>query len=200
MTGCRLCLTDFPKSGHNELTLLFDPIMKASFFFLSCLLFAMTWTAPLSQVRAEDSLQVIYEEGRAAFYAGQYELAREKLAIVLQKNPNHLPTRAMMAQIEQKIGADNTILRKSYEKIILQHVDFNDVELSEAVQAVRILAKKATQDKVVPNIVIKNPELGKKTVTLKLSAVPLAEVLNYLGQLVGGKVVYDKAAVIFDNP
>lgn len=174
--------------------------MKASLFFLSCLLFAMTWSAPLAPVRAEDSLQVIYEEGRAAFYAGEYELAREKLAIVLQKNPNHLPTRAMMAQIEQKIGADNTLLRKSYEKIIIQHVDFNDVELDEAVQAVRILAKKATQDKVVPNIIIRNPELGKKTVTLKLNAVPLAELLNYLGQLVGGKVVYDKAAVIFANP
>ena len=173
--------------------------MKKSFSLLSCLLLALASVAPLSQVRAEDSLQVTYEEGRAAYYAGQYELAREKLSIVLQKNPSHLPTRAMMAEIEQKLGPNNAMLRTSYEKIILAQVDFADVELDEAVQALRILAKKATKDKVVPNIIIKNPELGKKTVTLKLSGVPLSEVLNYLAQMVGGRVVYDKAAVMFTN-
>ena len=151
-------------------------------------------------VRAQDDLHVIYEEGRAAFNAGQFELAREKLAYVLTKNPNHLPTQAMMAQITQKLGADNTLLRKSYEKIILEKIEFNEAPLDEALQAVRAFTRKATQDKVSPNIIVKHPEIGKKTVSLSLTNVPLAEVLNYLAQLSGSRLSYDKNAVMFSNP
>src|SRR3954468_16915381 len=85
-------------------------------------------------VRAVDDIHVSYEEGRAAFNAGQYDIAREKLSYVLSKSPGHLPTRAMLAQIEAQLGPDNTILRKSYEKVILDRVEFVDVSLDEALQ------------------------------------------------------------------
>lgn len=151
-------------------------------------------------LRAEDSIHVLYQEGLAAFQAGQFELAREKLAPVLAANPTHLQTRAMMAQIVAKLGVDNTQLRKSYSKIVIDKIEFADVELDEALQAVRILARKASGDKVTPNIIVKNPELGKKIVTLNLSKVPLSEVLNYLAQLAGAKLVYEKSGVMFTNP
>src|SRR5688572_12012510 len=89
--------------------------------------------APTS-VRAADDIHVTYEEGRAAFNAGEYTLAREKLAQVIAKAPDHLPTRAMLAKIEAQLGPDNTMLRKSYEKIILDRVEFADVTLDEALQ------------------------------------------------------------------
>jgi hypothetical protein len=149
--------------------------------------------------RAED-LHVLYEEGKAAFHAGQYELARERLSVVLAKSPGHLPTQAMMAQIVQKIGPDNTMLRKTYEKVVLERVEFAEVPLDDAIQAVRHFAQKASQNKVTPNIIIKSPELSKKTVTINLTQVPLSEVLNYIAQLSGAKLVYDKTAVLFVNP
>lgn len=152
-----------------------------------------------STVRAADDLHVVYEEGRAAFNAGQFDLARERLAYVLSKAPGHLPTQAMLAQIERQIGPDNTLLRKSYEKVILERVEFAEVTLDEALQAVRMLARKATQDKVSPNVIIKSPDLAKKPVTLSLSQVPLSEVLNYLAQLTGGRLIYDKTAVVISS-
>src|SRR5688572_18411669 len=97
--------------------------------------------APTS-VRAADDVYVVYEQGRAAFNAGQLDLAREKLAYVRSKAPDHLPTRAMLAQIEAKLGPDNTTLRKSYEKVILERVEFVDVTVDEALQALRALALK----------------------------------------------------------
>lgn len=162
------------------------------------LLLAAVLAAPTS-VRAEDDLHVVYEEGRAAFHAGQFELAREKLAYVLSKSPGHLPTQAMMAQIVQKIGADNTMLRKSYEKVIIDKIEFTDVALDEALQAVRVLARRASNDKVSPNIIVKSPEIGRKPVSISLTQVPLSEVLNYLAQLTGARLSYDKAAVMFTN-
>lgn len=163
------------------------------------LLLLAALSAALAPVRAADDLHVIYEEGRAAFNAGEFQLAREKLSQVLAKNPTHLPTRAMMAQIERVIGVDNVMLRKSYEKIIIDKIEFTDVELGEAITAVRMKAKMATNDKVVPNVIVKSPDLGKKTVSINLTQMPLTEVLNYLAQLAGGRITYDKSAVLISS-
>ena len=161
---------------------------------------AFVFVLGLSPFAKAQDLHVTYEEGRAAYNAGQLELAREKLNIVAAKNPSHIPTQAMLAQIQQKLGVDNTQLRKSYEQIILPKIEFTDVELSEAIQAVRMLTKKATNEKTVPNIILKTPDLGNKLVSINLNNVPLSEVLNYLAQLSGAKLTYDKTAVMFAGP
>jgi uncharacterized tellurite resistance protein B-like protein len=155
---------------------------------------------PAPVLRAQDDIHVLYQEGRDAFFTQQYELAREKLAQVLARSPNHPQTRAMMAQIEQKIGADNTMLRKAYEKIVIDKFEVAEAELSEAITAVKTMAKNATGGKVVPNIIVRDAEIGKKPVTLTLAKMPLSEVLKYLAQLTGAKLTYDKNAAIFSNP
>jgi len=155
--------------------------------------------SPSLRGQGTSDLHVTYEEGRAAYNAGQYDLAREKLNIVRAKNPGHIPTQAMLTQINQILGADNTSLRKSYDSVIIDKIEFTDVELSEAIQAVRVLSKKASNEKVVPNIILKSPDLGAKKVSISLSNVPLSEVLNYLAQLAGAKLTYDKIGVMFTN-
>ena len=152
-----------------------------------------------SSLRAADDLHVMYEEGRAAFAAGQYDLARERLSYVSSKAPGHLPTQAMLVQIERILGPDNTVLRKAYAGVILDRVEFADVTLEESLQALRMLSMKASQNKVIPNVIIKSPELGKKPVTLSLAKVPLSEALNYLAQLSGAKLIYDKNAVVITS-
>ncbi len=106
----------------------------------------------------------------------------------------------MMAQIELKLGSDNTLLRKSYEKVIIEKFEVNEAELNEALQALRVLAAKASGGKISLNIILKDPALGKKTVTLNLTKIPLSEALSYLAQLTGAKINYDKTAVMFSNP
>jgi len=160
---------------------------------------AIAWLcAPF--VRAEDDIHVLYQEGRNAFNAGQFEIAREKLALVLAKSPDHPQTRAMMAQIEQKLGPDNTLLRKSYEKLIIEKFDVTDAELSESIQALKILAKNASGGKIIPNVIVRDAELGKKPVTLSLSKIPLSEAFRYLADLSGARLSYDKTAVVFSKP
>jgi hypothetical protein len=185
------------RSGQNVgEPILNDTAMKTTTLLLCAA--ALAAFSPFS-VRAADDIHVIYEEGRAAFNAGQFDLARERLAIVLAKAPNHLPTQAMMAQIERQLGPDNTSLRKSYEKIILERVEFNEVTLDEALQGVRALSLKATGGKVAPNVIVKDPQIGKKPVSLNLAQVPLSEVLNYLSQLAGARISYDKNAVVIGS-
>jgi len=173
--------------------------MKSKTLTLLAVLIVVLGLPSLQGQPAGADLHVTYEEGRAAFNAGQFDLAREKLSVVKAANPGHVPTLAMLSQIEQKIGYDNTALRKSYEKVIIDKIEFSDVELSEAIQAVRILSRRASLEKVVPNITLKTPELGTKKVSINLTNVPLSEVLNYLAQLAGAKLTYDKVGVMFSN-
>lgn len=174
--------------------------MKTNALLAALLVATTVWLGQSIARAADEPLHVLYQDGRAAFYAGQFDVAREKLAKVLAVNPNHTQSRAMMAQIEEKLGKDNVMLRKSYEKIIIDKIEFADVELSEAILAVRMKAKAVTQDKVIPNIILKTPEIGKKTVSLNLSNMPLSEVLNYLAQVAGVRISYDTAAVLFTSP
>lgn len=158
-------------------------------------LFAVLFTLVIP-VSGQD-INKLYEDGRALFNAGQFELAREKLAIVAARNPNHVPTRAMLAQIQQKLGSQNTTLRDAYAKIIIEKIELENVELNEAIVAVRFHTRKATNDKVTPNIIVKGEEIGKRPVSLSLTNVPLSEVLNYMAQLTDSQVNYDKSAILF---
>jgi hypothetical protein len=174
--------------------------MKSNLLLL-CAVLCVVFGAPSARGQAANGdLQVIYEEGRAAFNAGQFDLAREKLNIVKARNPSHVPTLAMLTQINQKLGEDNSSLRKSYEGVMIEKVEFTDVELSEAIDAVRILSRKASKEKIVPNITLKTPEIGAKKINLSLTNVPLSEVLNFLAQLSGAKLTYDKYGVTLSNP
>lgn len=156
--------------------------------------------APASVHVQDDGTYILFEEGRAAFQAGLYDIARQKLNRVKAKNPGHLPTQSLLAKIEQKIGPDNAALRKAYAEVIIEQVEFTDVTLDEAVEAVRILSRKASNNQVSPNIIIKSPELGKKTLTVKLTKVPLPDLLKYLAELTGAKITIDKTAVMFSSP
>jgi hypothetical protein len=182
-------------SWHNA-TLTFVVTMNTKLRLVLALIVGLIAPA----LKAGDDLHVTYEEGRAYFNAGQWDLAREKLALVAAKNPSHAPTRAMLAQIEQKLGVDNTMLRKSYSEVIIEKIEFSDAALDEAVEAVRILSKKATNGKIIPNIIMKDPEIGKKQVSLNLTKIPLSEVLSYLAKLAGAKLTYEKSAVMFASP
>lgn len=194
-----MLLTFFENCGHNKSCSPFST-MKTNALLAALLVATTVWLGQSIARAADEPLHVLYQDGRAAFYAGQFDVAREKLAKVLAVNPNHTQSRAMMAQIEEKLGKDNVMLRKSYEKIIIDKIEFADVELSEAILAVRMKAKAATQDKVIPNIILKTPEIGKKSVSLNLSNMPLSEVLNYLAQVAGVRISYDTSAVLFTSP
>ncbi len=171
--------------------------MKKTFHLTLCgFLTVICWSAANTPAAAADDLKTSYQQGRALFYAGQLEAAREKLAPVLAKNPNHLETQAMMAQIKQQLGEGENTLKSSYQKVVLEKVEFSNVELSEALQAVRFLSRKATNEKISANVIVANPELAKKPVSINLTQVPLSEVINYLAQMAGAKVTYDKVAVV----
>lgn len=158
----------------------------AAFFFV---------TAP---VQAED-LNAVYQQGRAAFYRGDMVTAQQLLSQVAAANPKHTDTQRMLAFIRANHKPAENTLKNQYAAVILPKVDMQDVTVTEAIDALRALAKNASNGKVTPNVIIKGEELGQRKLSLTLANIPLTEALNYVTQLVGAKATYDKHAVILSG-
>ncbi len=141
--------------------------------------------------------QALFQMGRAAYYKGDFEQAHELLKQVEARQPNHFETKALLAQIRALMKPGVSSLKKTYAGVNLAKVEFAEVTLDEATQALRTLAKNATDGRVTPNFLIKGEALKAKVISLSLEGIPLSEAIEYLGQLSGARVVYEAHAVVF---
>lgn len=157
-------------------------VLTAAFFMIT------------ASVKAED-LNAVYQQGRAAFYQGDFTTAQQLLSRVAAANPKHPDTVRMLAYIRANHRAPDNTLKTQYAAVILPKLEMSDVTLTEAIEGLRALSKNASGGKVMPNVIVKGEELGQRKLTLSLSNVPLTEALNYVTQLVGAKATYDKYAV-----
>jgi hypothetical protein len=148
-------------------------------------------------LHAQQATQQVYARGMRAYMAGDIDTAKVCFAQVLAADPKNLPAAAMMRRIamQQPAGAD---LRKQAESIVLPKVDFRDASLSSVLDYLRKDAAEQSHGKAAINIVSLFPaDYGRdKTITLQLSNVPLASVLDYVAQLGGLKLDYQAHAIV----
>ena len=157
-------------------------------------LFASTGT-----LRAADDLNVVFQQGRAAFYRGDYETAKVYLTQVATASPNHAETKNMLGYINAHGKKAAATPQQTYAAVILPKVDFTDVTLPEALDGLRILTKNASQGRVTPNIIVKGTAVNQKKFSLTLNNIPLTQALEYAVQQAGGRLTYDKHAAIVSD-
>lgn len=163
----------------------------------AALLAVFSWVA--LPVQAADDINVLYQQGRAAFYRGDFATAHKLLTRVAAANPRHTETTNMLSYINANHKLVDTTLEKQYTAVILPKVEFADVTLSEALEGLRLMSKNASNGKVVPNIIVRGEEVAQRKVTLSLSNIPLTEAMNYITQLTDTKLAYEKHAIIVSS-
>lgn len=148
---------------------------------------------------AADDMNTLYQQGRAAFYRGDFATAHKLLSQVAAANPRHTETANMLAYINANHKLVDASLEKQYAAVVLPKVEFADVTLGEAMEGLRIIAKNASNGKVTPNVIIRGEEVAQRKLSLSLSNVPLTEVLNYTTQLTNTRLTYEKHAIILSS-
>lgn len=171
------------------------PIRRLSCAVILAVTVATLVGGPVKAQKAPD-LNAVFQQGRAAFYKGDLAQAKVLLAQVLTAAPNHFESKALMAQIMTYEKGADTSSKATYGAVILPKVDFSDVTLSEACQGLAVMTKTTTSGKVTPNLIIKNPELGQRKLTLSLANIPLTDVIEYMTRMTNSKAVYEKYAVM----
>jgi hypothetical protein len=155
--------------------------------------------APLGRAQ---STQEMFEEAKKAYYRGDLELAKAGLEAVISIDPRHTTARAYLGRIQHQIkeqgakGGNN--LEAQMTALIIPSIDFKEATLGSIIEFLPAKAAELTEKKFEPSIIFKGDpeELERKKVTLKLTNVPMSEVLRYVGDLTEVKFVYDKYAVV----
>jgi hypothetical protein len=161
------------------------------------LMSATLLTGASTPVTADDDLNQIFEQGRTAFYRGDYETAQRLLTLVQAGDPRHGPTRGLLAQIKLAAPPDGEFLKKNYSAIVLQKVEMEEVTLQDCLQGLIIISKNATEGKLAPNLILQAKDKADTKVTMNLSNIPLPEAIDYVARLSGTKVKWEKHAVVF---
>jgi hypothetical protein len=146
---------------------------------------------------AADDLQAAFDQGRAAYYAGNFPLARKLLSKVLAVQPNHYQTRAMLATIAAQDKQEQPTLKDLYAAVRIPKFEIADATLEESLQALSLMTKNHSGGKVTPNFVVKNADLNKALVTLTLTNTPVDQIVRYLADLAKAKVSWEQHAVVF---
>lgn len=166
---------------------------------LAALVMMVAFFVAPSAVRAADDLNTLYQQGRAAFYRGDQELALSLLTQVAAAAPNHTDTQNMLRMLKANQKVNVSTLKKDYGAVVLPKLDMQDVTLTEAIAGLRVLSKNASAGKVMPNIIVKGSGLGEKRLSLALANIPLTEAIEYIAQMTGGRATYEKHAVVISE-
>jgi hypothetical protein len=105
----------------------------------------------------------------------------------------------MLRYIKAHAKPEASALKRDYAGVTIPKIEMEEVTLTEALAGLRLLSKNASAGKVSPNVIVKGADLGTKKLSLSLSNVPLSEALEYLAQLTGSKVSYEKHAAILSD-
>jgi hypothetical protein len=161
---------------------------------IACVLF----TAAGLPAADNADIQKLFDQGRAAFYQGDYVLAAKLLKQVQVAAPKHEMTRIMLATIatqpKEELG-----LKATYAAVKIPKIQLSEVTLDESLQALSVMAKNASGGKVTPNFIVKSPDLNKMPLTMSLTNAPLDEVVRYIAEMAKAKVTWDKHAVVFSG-
>lgn len=95
-------------------------------------------------------------------------------------------------------GADSCAENLTPQTVILDHFEAHDATVTDVVEALTLLAEKATKSAYRPNFVIIGDDIGRMKVSLKLTRAPLSDAFDRIGSLPGVQVTYrSNQTVIF---
>jgi hypothetical protein len=141
-----------------------------------------------------ETVQEIYARGVRASIGGDNAAARELFLQVLAADPNNKAAAASLRRIEMATASKGD-LKSRTEAVIVPKVDFHEASLNAVLD---YLPKLAAQQKATLNIVRLFPKSygDEKKITLQLASVPMSSVLEYVGELGGVTVEYQKSAIV----
>jgi tetratricopeptide (TPR) repeat protein len=161
--------------------------------------------AALSLSCFAEEADAFYRKGLAAMKQGRVETAAASFRKALALRPDHAQARYQLGQLPTMSDALKARRRESQlAGVRIPEIDFRDVSLSEALQALGTMIEKESaeslgEDKaIIPNFMVQDPtgKLGDQAVTLRLKNIPAKAALDYLLQQAGGIARFDEHATV----
>ena len=161
-------------------------------------LLALCLFAPLAQ--AQNSDEALYKRGLSAYEGGNYDAAYKIFSDLVKRHPNHAKIRYYQrnARVRALAGAPKAGLEAQLRAINIAEISLEDASLDLVFQYLSQKATELSGGKVTANFIYRGPkeEHEKGQISLKLSNVPLTEVIRYIGEMSGTHFKYEQHAIV----
>ncbi|MEN8771921.1 MAG: hypothetical protein ABF379_08420 [Akkermansiaceae bacterium] len=140
-----------------------------------------------------------YQKGMAALKSDHPEAAKSAFQNVLRLKPGYAPAKYQLARIPELSARAKVARRKAlFKKTIIPEINFNKATLEEALEALDVLALKASKEGLAPNFVLRDPKgkVTKQQVTLKMKNIPASVALAYILDGTGASARFDEHATL----
>lgn len=146
-----------------------------------------------------DKAAEIYKQGMIAVAEGNAEAAEAAFKEVLRLQPGNANARYQLAELKQSQGSLAARRReKKMGEFVIPQIDFDKVELAEAIAALAVMVEEQSKGEFAPNFMVQDPssKLADQTVTLQVKGVPAKAVLDMMLKQTGAVSKYEQHAVI----
>lgn len=152
-----------------------------------------------SQEQKPQKVSDIYKQGMIAMDQGNVKAADAAFREVLRLNPGHADARYQLSELKRSQGSIAARAReKKLSEYELAQINFDKVELSEALAALSMLTEKKSEGKFAPNFMVQDPsnQLAEAKVTLMVKNVPAKAAFDMILQQTGSVAKYEEHAII----
>jgi len=141
-----------------------------------------------------------YRNAQVAEKEGDYRTAIAIYEALVRQYPRDPKLRAALAQarLAEREGTPKGVLEAKLKLVILPEVEFSDVDLDSVFMYLSQKTEELTGGKLRPNFIYKGSveERKRPQITLRLSNVPVSEVIRYVGELTSTVFVYEPHAIV----
>ena len=153
----------------------------------------------LGQKPAGSKASTLYKQGLHAIDQGQADLARACFQEVLRLQPSNTSAKFQLKRLNVTSGSLLAKKRQlQLKKIIIPVVDFDDLTLPEALDAIKALIQKQPDKKFTPNFLVQDPTdvFEERKFTLKLGNLPASVILQYCLENARATARFDPHAIV----
>ena len=159
----------------------------------------LTLGPSLSAQQSATRITALYKKGLQAMEQGQVDVARACFTEVLRIQPNNPNAKFQLRQLN--LRAPSLLAKRRQAQLAqvkLPAVNFDQLTIAEALDALDKLVLKETKEKFAPNFIVQDPDgvLDDRKFSLKLGNLPATVVLKYCLDNVGATARYDQHAIV----
>lgn len=141
----------------------------------------------------------IYKQGMIALDQGNVKAADAAFREVLRLQPGNANARYQLGELQRNQGSVAARARiKKMGEYQLAEINFDDVSLSEALEALTMLVDKKAEGKFSPNFMVQDPsnKLADSRVNLSVKNVPAKAAFDMVLQQAGAVAKYEEHAIV----
>lgn len=176
--------------------------MKNPITLILCAVLAAAFLTPMAG--ADDKKRTdneIYAEAQALFKAKNWKEAEKRFAYLAKKHPQHAKIRYFLNNSRLNGRVDRVpagTVEGDLSKIVLPQINLEDASLELVFEFLTSRVKELSGGATNVNFIYRGPQESREmqNINLRLSNVPVTEVIRYVGELSGTHFKYERHAIV----